>query len=422
MHTIKDLHEGGFSCFSHLDADERAAQKQAVTYIERMASLTSVDLSQVNLFDVFGNGSKKDRLIISKGDINKRLLDFSNQKEITSRTLTEAEEKVVQKLSLARLERNKRVINDHKYYLSSSLTTLENYHQGIVRELKKACEYRRKIADLENKSDFHFIENIRKIGQSSFWELTTGPSSESIYFKTRGDITLQEKNLAAGIDRQVNMGRYRASLQISDGVDLKVDPLENNLITSQEYYHPYVSSGGSVCWGNASGQATKLMVEGDFDELFSLLAALLSTYSIDATPYAELLDFDSVDKQLKQRGLPRGSRIEEEVEEEICESCENSTEDCDCFTCESCNYRSPDGSCPDHHCYVCSSDDRETCGCCQNCDRSEDNCTCCGTCNSSDRDSCGCCQECDRSERNLERNGHAEQCSAFVATPEGERI
>jgi hypothetical protein len=396
MNTIHEITGSRYTCFSHLERVEREAQIQAVDYIERMAALTNTDISEVNLFDIFGNGHQKDRLITEKREINKRLNSLMKD-EVKSRDLTEIEQELLKKAAKKTLDLKRSRIDTMRNDKAGYMRQAETYYTRYAEYLRYAFDREKEIRALEGRSDMFVVEDIRKILKNKFWNLERLDSVGNPVFITNSDVILEEKNSAMGIDFRVKFGKYKAKLSL-DRPDIVVTPCEGNL-KRDGYFHPYINQGGSICWGNASEAARKALSNGQYSEVMELLSALLTTYSPSATPYMSLEAFSRED-----------DRGEEDEPSGRCSVCERLEDECSCYFCTQCEELYANAPCSDHYCGVCGTYEYPDCGCCHNCDSRPDDCNCCSICDSSNRDTCGCCTHCDRSQIRLGRDGHSTYC------------
>lgn len=148
-------------------------------------------------------------------------------------------------------------------------------------------------------------------------------------------------------------GRYRVHLRVDGNVN--VYPHSENP-HHDGYYHPHVATSGEACLGNlspedggnsVSGELGKLISTGKVSSAISLLLAWLNSYN-SADPYCKI------------------SYLFDGYSGDECNNC--GEEDCECFTCESCD--------------VCTHPDyQNSCGVCEDCCSSNHNhCDSCGDC------------------------------------------
>ncbi len=366
-------------------------------YVEHLAMQTgqSVDNWDTTPFLKVPAGDKKA--------LNKLFFSNSQEKQDAPKTLDPSLLESIQKLAVLRLESTREIRKrDLKATIQRYVSEVNDYSDGMNRKMAEALKFRDQLALIDNVDTHSQIpKRIEKILQSNFWDFKglNGPKLEMI---TRNNIILSEVNAEAGINRRVDMGKYLARLNFEFG-SITVHAHESNVLR-ESYYHPYVKYNGDICWGNAKETVTKKILENAWDDVFSLLEALLTTYSPSATPYIRLHEF--------AEGPPE--------QEDLCDECDEPIDDCECFVCEYCDHRSPDSTCEEHWCSICSESSRYRECCCQSCERSNDDCVCCSICGEN-QEECGCCQECDRRDSRCTRcrecnnhDGHETNCTTNV--------
>lgn len=427
--TLKEIYSSKFGCFpTEMPPEIRKAQVDAIQYIEKMSSLTNTDISTWNLFKVFeSEWFESAPLVTDKAEINKRMLarELQDKRGVPDqlRKLDEDVEKTIKE----------HLGSERAILTSAARSAMRQHHQsasskrGEYEELMSmAWKKRLLITELNNETKVDFTSRINEVLQQGFWEFHEYNDSK-IKLRTKQDVILEHKNVAAGIDLRVNFGKFVAELGYTN-FKLRVQKHENNL-TSRGYYHPYVSLMGEICWGNMSYAADELYKAGNLPGLFELLGSLLMTYTPEATPYEPLEDFqtiynDGVSPELQREG---GTRPE-------CEECGSEVDDCECYRCDYCAYRSTDERCGRHYCSICEGNRRE-CSCCGECDSTRDECTCCIVCEGTrdectccsvcegNQEECGCCYECESSSDSCTRcgecyshDGHTRNCSTNEQT------
>lgn len=393
-HTPKFLRESNFKAF---DGPHREEQIEAFQYLERMASITSADISHWDVLKVFENpqsGGKK--IVTDRRAINKRLYECHDlEKKGLTVDLRGMESKlasfgksIVETGRARQLTTLQSQFTNHKY-------NYEDYQRHFQNEMNAAWTVMNQIEALKASPPLDFVEITKKILEQGFWKFETLNEKELWFeFSNIPPVIMAAKNAKAGIDYKVYMGYYSARLYFGQSLSVRVFPKAENLKTpGGNYYHPYVSSTGNVCWGNASQTVQNHLIAGEFVEVFNLLSVLMTTYDLTSGPYVSLETFHAVAKE----NALRPAATEEPEEVEMCGTCDHEVDDCRCSACSICD-----------EVYY---EDRE-CNCCYNCDSTEDNCNCCGSCGETDED-CDRCRDCDRHE------GHENGCSSEAPQPEG---
>jgi hypothetical protein len=303
--------------------------------------------------------------------------------------------------------------NDAAYQAKNAMqvynSSMDRYHRANIE-----------IAALETMQESPFIAEYRKCFEDTFWKF-------ELYDEYRKELHLVTRNpvIMSGTHREtgtmtVDFGKFVVTIPVANRRMPLVLKYSDNILVAG-YYHTYISDQGSICWGNASDTAHELLCKGLYSELLKLLAANLTCFAFDSTPYLGLGAFkDHIEKhgRTNQRKLSCTNEWCEECDEERahcdcgdwCSNCDGHYGDCGCYVCEICDDRT-DEPCEFHYCHICSSYSRHPSECCcSDCENSRDNCTCCSICSGTDRESCGCCHDCEQTANDIERRGHAADC------------
>ncbi len=366
--------------------DLTASGKETLAYFRMLSSAASVDAGDLPI--EFLEMRPDER-----GLMNKAFSDWLDK--------TNEEREAKKKENISKASRYAKDLADqtHRQLLDRIMSDMDTFKRAInVNErqiqlnLSSLHRKRLELDTLENRPNV--VEEYQKELTSVF----TNPffkehirSGELIILYTTNPIILNQKNKKSGVDISVNMGSYKVNLNMREA-SLSVHPwLDNVYSPGEPYYHPYVNSGGNICWGNADSTAHDLLANRKFGQALELLSALLTTYDPTSTPYAELYRFDNARKDAQGR-----PRINRPPDEDVCEICEDTVDACDCHHCEACDVRYADGdscdgqyceaceecvgnqSCEIHHCAICGDDTLEnnvcSAGCCKDCECSECEC------------------------------------------------
>jgi predicted transcriptional regulator len=275
----------------------------------------------------------------------------------------------------------------------------KKYQTALQNHITAAWNSQKEIYALQERGATYIADDLRKLVLESFWEFDCYENG-ALYLRTKHAVIMSESNPAAGIDRRVNLGRYKARLHVAT-MALSVERYLQNAL-HESYFHPYCSTSGIICWGNAGNTATQLLSEGKLYEVCNLLASLLCTYVLSSTPYIRLLEFSKKSMRFDAGENPP----RENNNTSTCEYCEEDFDNCDC--CEECE-------CIRDNCHCCSicEYDANGCSCCDTCESTDDNCKRCRICDA--HGDCSCCNECDRTESLIESRGHSVECSHYVS-------
>ena len=310
---------------------------EADDYIKELCSLFEMDLESVPmgfLFVKFGD------YIRSKKEINQILVDYL--KGLTENPkVTNLPPRIVDILNSHQLNSSSRAqfhrdLKQARRDFNSHRDSVANSFLHII-ELKKAI-YR---------SERNLIKEIESL--PSFFTLDSDNSSRDLVaFKTQ-DCWIRFTRPGDHKKLHLNFGKLFIFADFKSG-RVKVDRKENN-ITYQNYFHPFISQGGTLCFGDQEEMAADFISKGRWSDYFSLLKTLLTTYDPDAYPYIAMETFwylgkdsegnhpwrpdsDSVTRQELAQQVNQGMSIG-------CAECgsdDHETDDCeDMTTCEYCD-------------------------------------------------------------------------------------
>lgn len=386
MQTYSELSQAGFTGFT-------PEKMKDVAYFEQLATQTQTDMSAwplVSLLEASQAGNRRS--------LNQIFFNYLTQVEkakadpLEDPKVKEALPQIVAMLA----NKKKQHIEYIKDNQSIALDEANQYARNMHTKLRQAREFALQAENLKDQPDELMASEIKLILQNPFWKFKD-VTGNFISFTTATPVVMSERNTQAGIDRTINFGRLSARLDPIQA-ELKVLKYEKNILCSN-VYHPYVSDQGHICWGNASETALRILTQGKFGQAFGLLAALLMTYSPDATPYRRLQQFEDTLRQLaaapavaqtplgttlvpgaSTTDTSSGSESEDDDDSDRCGGCDRHVENCWCHFCEICEDRYYPDHCPDHWCTICETYNEGECGCCHDCSQIADECTRCHEC------------------------------------------
>lgn len=335
MNTISELKAQNFAPFN---GDAFREQVDAVKYIERMAGVTGAAIDKWDILECFRNPlSATGKVIITdKRSINKRLYELDKQAKDGVPVEGLSDQKEIKKISdliFSEIETGRRAELSRSW--KDALRSASNYTETAEQYRKNAFHYFKQLSALKNSESPEIQKEINAVIQNPFWEYKgIGENNDGhkfLKFHTRAEIVLTEKNPSAGIDISVNVGRFEAQLVPKTSM-VRVFQAGNNVL-AHGYWHPYISSAGGVCWGNASDTADELLASAKYGQAFALLAALLATYDSNTTPYMDLVNFH----EASQRNLPEALR-----DDDYCADCSRHLDRCECepetWECNDCGH------------------------------------------------------------------------------------
>jgi hypothetical protein len=287
---FKDILAGRYRVFARMNDEEKSRNIGVVKYIETLASMAGVNISEWDCMELFRQGKSGNKLIDDRNEINR--LFFAEVEKLASSIPATAISDVfndemrqairaIEARHVADLLASEQRKAEHQ--LQYAMTRYRDYETC----LKKAGEHFAAAHRLGQVS-IGIEQQIALVASGQFWEFVGISDRANITFVTRADIIVAHSNPAAGIDIRLNFGRYKAVFDVSN-FSMKVFGFERN-ISSAGYIHPHISTSGNICWGNASNTASRLLVDRQFVEPMTLLATILSNYNA-SNPYRPIERF-----------------------------------------------------------------------------------------------------------------------------------
>lgn len=314
-----------------------------ILYIERIASILDVDSSK------FDSDKFPNLLQLTEADINKIVIDYPKE-TVISDALSEENTKIVKQLEKDIISNSSRKLEEFKNTISNCMNVIVSYQRDIDTQLAKIAGTREAKLAFEKMLETMTVPTISDLAKNPFFKIVGSYSTAVCNLITEPVVMTY---VVAGNTYSVNFGRFTISIGLNTRNVYVLRESDN--LSVYDYYHPYISSSGKICWGNAVEITSKLLVEYKFKEYLEHLKSLLCDYCPTSTPYMDLMSFWK--KQQVKLGLEQ-----EKPKEELCDCCDEPIEDCACYTCQSCNNRVREEN-------MCTEDD---CMHCDDCGHSED--------------------------------------------------
>lgn len=304
--NLSQIKAGSYKIFQRQSAEVRAANIVAIQYIESLANQMGANIALWDLEPLFKHGSTGNHYVKEKNEINKRF--FEHLETIKKEAPVES----ARLRALIRGPIQQRYETTRQKAIQSKKVTLQNLQQDIGDHHARATDCVRRCWLLQTEIDQLSVAvseannplEAELLGiLESGWDFLDF-SGDAVDFVTRSEVVVSEKNPAAGIDITVNLGKFRARLNLGSA-DVRVYVHQDNTMVSN-FYHPHINHGGQPCWGNVSLNAAKCQAERSIKSLFEILLALLHSYSAEA-PYRPLNDFYTAKARRDAPSLPEAS-------------------------------------------------------------------------------------------------------------------
>lgn len=140
---------------------------------------------------------------------------------------------------------------------------------------------------------------IEAICAGGFW-IPKPAEGNSLVFETRNPVHMSHVKAAASLNLQVTFGKFRVYFDIRNA-NLQVKPSSPQLnLKVGRNYHPHVSDGFTMCWGNGIDTINRAVAGFDLPTIFNVIKAILTTYN-EGSPYVTLEQFHK--EQKKRRDI-----------------------------------------------------------------------------------------------------------------------
>jgi len=296
MTTLKDFSNSSSEYLQKYGNNTIKKQVAAAKYIEQISVQVGIDLSEINILDMFAS-SNKNLLITSKNVMNKKIFTYAKDnkpKEFMSPELLLA--RIVYGESAIRQDLDAQFAGKNKYF-SRYLTRAKNDlvkadNKNNIRMEKLALirvrKYERALmANSQLITSDKLIDSLIKVAKDGFWKYL-GIEGGHLLWVTVKPIVLTEINSGANLSIKQDMGYFVAKISLNNFY-ISLHPYRNN-IHIDRYYHPYLGPEGDICWGNAYNFARERERKRDIVGLLAVTAAVFSTYS-SHNPYKRLPDY-----------------------------------------------------------------------------------------------------------------------------------
>ena len=333
---------------------------KALKYIEEMALVFDVSTGELDLWAIFKDKSYAGhRILTDKKDINQRFVEYTMGKLANPTELT------LHPMLIENLKHQERTFQK-KSFILSELGEARSHYKNLLRDTH-GCFH--KMIDLKQslfRKENNLISEVQRLPR--FFTPDVGASgNSSIMFHTE-DCAIKYKRPGDNKNLSMNFGKLRIAVNFRNG-QFHVTPIGDNVIY-KGFFHPFISTGGTLCFGEQGDLATDLIAKGKWYDYFCLLKTLLTTYNVEAYPYIAIetlwylgkdkngahpwrADSDMVTMQELRESVNQGMEIG-------CSDCggEHDTDDCETMTnCSNCEqrYNMDNGhDCPYHECEDCS--------------------------------------------------------------------
>jgi hypothetical protein len=299
MLTLNDCLLNTKKVFARQSDDVRNANIAILNYIKHLSETASVNIAAWDIETLFGDKSNKKaslELIKVRNEINKIFFgEVERTKTAPDSQLANVETILKNQLAASlkrRTDEKKRMLENT---INTRIRDVDQYIIAMNDRIANIVNARKELAQLIGVgTEDKILSDIKELLLGNFYQFHDIEGS-TINFITKNDIINKLIQPSAGLNITVNLGKFRIALDM-DRMKINIFPFSNNVKVQRNgdnYFHPHVSSGTTVCWGNVSDQAGRMLGNMEVKNVMLLLATLLTTYNQD-NPYAPLQSFKEV--------------------------------------------------------------------------------------------------------------------------------
>jgi len=158
--------------------------------------------------------------------------------------------------------------------------------------LEAISEYYKAIMFDPREALARSLELIQKMPEWTY--RTANASGGYLEWVTTNDVVCCYKNQLAGVDLQVNLGKFYVRYYPKDGLIRALGASGNTQVDG--YIHPHIGSSSSPCWGTAKEAYREAMQLFEPHRVFQALWFILCNYN-DESPYISLSRFKKAQEE-----------------------------------------------------------------------------------------------------------------------------
>lgn len=293
MNIKEVIDRGRYSIFSKMGDENRNKHIMIVNYIEQIASASSIDIGEWDLFEIFG-ANRGNNLITDKREINRRFFaKFREEKNSQPEEELTFEAAIQERLNDIARNVVGRQIQDLAIRKDMLMNVARRLSNQMNEKLTSAFALSQQINALSRRQP-DIGAQIATIVAEGFWKYEGINEHNMLTMTTVGDVVCHHINKFAGIDIRVNLGKFRANLNLNNMTmsASAVDWGEDNIYRRAGLpCHPHVSN--NICWGRSANSVHSMLAACELVDVFRIFANLLCDYC-DENPYASICSYQDV--------------------------------------------------------------------------------------------------------------------------------
>ncbi len=281
---VSDLKAGAFTGAKDLFSNSATAI-EILNFIEFLGQNNSMSVDDL---EIPYKPGEKTEWKLTRAEATKLFFGYQEAKA------TDIKSKII----VPNLDAQKAIGVAMKSRLANSLESIKNtvkdnmrqagdYDRAALDYLTRARKAQEQLEDMTNFDPAKRIQDVIEQLQFTNWNFHKFHSN-CLEFVSRSDVMLRHIEPKAGINYELNCGKYLARINLSS-MTMSMLRYERNAPTTC-VPHPHVKSDGHICFGNAADAYNKAVVAGDIVALLKILDAMLPNYN-PASPYTSIENF-----------------------------------------------------------------------------------------------------------------------------------
>lgn len=271
--NIKEYKAEQYRCLNFLGAAEKALQTQALTYIERLATVSQTPIDEWNIKEIFGTGDGL-KIVTEKAEINRKLFEAREKMAKSTPSLDLSMPRQLQAaVELLQSAERKRLARRNQRDVTRLTADIDSMHRDLrtrAQKLRQAVEKQKAIETVGLMPEP--LDELRKVLAQGVWDFWT-VNHQGMQVVSKVDCVARHVMPSAGVNRTINFGRFRVVIGWDGQITVK--PHQNNLY-SDRAIHPHVYAEGGVCFGDASGRVALMIAQGETAQVMGVLWEVLS--------------------------------------------------------------------------------------------------------------------------------------------------
>ena len=196
--TLNEVFKSNFSVFDNYEEAAKKEQINKFNYIETIAHQLEMDLTDVNLFDIFPNNN--NIILASETEINNVLLAFNREKYFNKPDpvhevidMTEDQLTAIKKVYADQFAGRKRELNGNaERHMRDAANYMRRYHEHS----RQASAYREQANQIKEDDATPMIDSLKKVFEDPRFKFmrfgSNRTENDTVMFQIKEDIIIQD--------------------------------------------------------------------------------------------------------------------------------------------------------------------------------------------------------------------------------------